>query len=357
MKQMTSREMNKNKTLPTVSFIIVARNAANHLPAIFTDLSHQDYPKSQIEVILVDGRSADNSPLMMKKYARENPDLDVKVLDNPGKILASGWNVALRQAKGEIILRVDAHTEIPGDFISKNVSLILRGEDIVGGPVITKALDGPFKGLVSNVEVSKFGGGGADFRNPGPPRYVDTLAFAAYKRDVFKKVGGYDERLVRTEDNEIHHRMQEAGYKFFFNPDVKSYRVPRASLWGLLVQKYASGLWIGLTLGVSPKCFGLRHFVPAFFLISLIFTAILAFTGNPLPMVFLGTAYFSGYALLSIKDLELTSSLKNQLASSLLPFVFPLIHFAYGAGTLIGLIRTPLFAVRYRDYEIPTPVR
>lgn len=348
---------NKNKILPTVSFIIVARNAANHLPAIFADLSNQDYPESKIEVILVDGRSEDCTLSIMEKYAEENPGLDVKVLDNSGKILASGWNVALKEAKGEIILRVDAHTEIPNDFISKNVSLILKGEDIVGGPVVTKILKGAFKRLISNVEVSKFGGGAADFRNPGLPRYVDTLAFAAYKRDVFKKVGGYDERLIRNQDNEMHYRMKQAGFKFFFNPDIKSYRTPRASLYDLMRQKFATGLWIGLTMGVSPKCFGLRHFVPALFLVSLILTTIFAFLANPLPIIFLAAAYFSGYAIISIKDLELTSSLKIQLASSFLPFVFPLIHFAYGSGTLIGLIRTPLFAVHYRDYELPNPIR
>lgn len=141
----------------------------------------------------------------------------VCVLDNPQKILPCGWNVALSEAQGDVILRVDAHSKIPADFIRQNVICMESGEKIAGGPRISIIDESSnWQCTLLMAEKSMFGSGIAKYRNANSPQYVNTLAHAAYSREVFERVGGYDERLVRTEDNEIHYRMREAGYKFFF---------------------------------------------------------------------------------------------------------------------------------------------
>ena len=195
----------------------------------------------------------------------------VVVLDNPKKTLPSGWNVALREYKGDAIIKVDAHAVIPEDFVSKNVRVLETGEYICGGQrpnIIDKPT--PFKETLLLAESSMFGSSIASYRNNPGKTYVKSLFHAAYRREVFEKVGFFNEELVRTEDNEIHYRMRKAGYKLCFDPDIISYQYTRSSLKAMLKQKYANGYWIGKTSKVCPKCLSIYHFVPFAFVSAII---------------------------------------------------------------------------------------
>lgn len=342
-------------SLPLVSFIIVARNATIHLPRILADILRQDYPDDKLEIILVDGESTDNSLGIMEKFAENHHEMIAKVLNNPEKILSCGWNLALDEAKGDIILHVDAHSSIPKDFITKNVESILSGEDIVGGQSITMMPSGIWCSILAIAERSKFGSGAAEFRNPGIPRYVDTLAHAAYKQSVFANVGGYDERLVRNQDLEIHYRMKKAGFRFFFDPKIKSSYISRSTLYELLKQKYATGLWIGLIMGVQPRCFGLRHFVPALFVAALIIGSILIIIWSWLPLVLLGILYALGVFIFTFEAI-IKAQFRLKPFCILLPIIFFLIHLIYGMGTWIGLVKMPFFIWKNRSYKIPRPI-
>ncbi|MBA7521919.1 hypothetical protein ES705_14031 [subsurface metagenome] len=343
------------KNLPIVSFIIVARNASQHLPRIFSDILAQDYPVDRLELLLIDGRSTDDTRTIMEDFGKAHKEFNVKVLDNPGKILSCGWNVGLAEAKGDIILRVDAHSSIPPNFISRNVEAILSGESIVGGATISKIHKNIWPGLLSMAEGSKFGSGIADFRNPGPPRYVDTLAYAAYKRSVFEKVGGYHERLVRSQDNEIHYRMKKAAFKFFFDPAIKSFHTPRSTLYGILKQKYNDGFWVGLIMGIQPRCFGVRHFVPSLFVGALVIVFVLGIVWNWFPFIFLTVSYGICAIVFTIEAL-LKAPLKIKPLCLFLPFIFLLMHTSYGVGTFSGFIKMPMFVWRNRSYTVPNPV-
>ncbi len=341
--------------LPLVSFIIVAKNSAEYLPGILSDILLQDYPVDRLELLLIDGRSTDSTRYIMENFAKAHKVLNVKVLDNPEKILPCGWNLALAEAKGDIILHVDAHSSIPKDFITKNVKNILSGEDIVGGQRITIMPSGIRCSILAIAERSKFGSGAAEFRNPGVSRYVDTLAHAAYKRSVFANVGGYDERLVRNQDVEIHYRMKKVGFRFFFDPKVKSSYISRSTLYGLLKQKYATGLWIGLIMGVQPRCFGLRHFVPALFVAALIIGFILVIIWSWLPIVLLGVLYASGVFTFTFEAI-IKAQFRLKPFCILLPIVFFLTHLIYGIGTWIGLVKMPFFIWKNRSYKMPRPI-
>lgn len=342
---------------PLVSFIVIAHNAAWCLPHILSDILIQNYLKEKIEIILVNGKSTDDTHNIMENFAKAHQELNVKVLDNPGKILSCGWNVALSEAKGDIILRVDAHSSISSDFISRNVEAILSGENIVGGATISKKHEAVWPGLLSLAEGSKFGGSAADFRNLGPPpRHVDTLAYAAYKRSVFEKVGGYDERLVRNQDNEIHCRMRKAGFKFFFNPSIKSFHTPRSTLYDILKQKYNNGFWIGLIIGIQPRCFGMRHFVSALFVLALIILLGLGISGMWFSVISLGILYgIMAFIFAMEAMLKAQTGIKKTLCI-VLPFVFLSMHVVYGIGTLVGLIKMPFFVWKTRGYKIPYPI-
>ncbi len=291
----------------------------------------------------------------MRKFGAEHPEFRVSVLENPQKILACGWNIALARAQGSIVLRVDAHARIPADFIYRNVVAMEKGENIVGGQRISVIPPDPAEAFFALAEVSAFGSGLADFKNPGPVRYVDTLAHAAYRRQIFARVGGYDERLVRTEDNEAHQRMKMAGFRFYFDPQIRSYHYPRPDFNGLLTQKLHSGYSIGITMAVSPRCFSVRHFVPFVFLLAVIFCAGIGVSLSWMPLIVLAVIYGVSGAWFAFKAASMVSGDARPLCV-FLPFMFLLIHLAYGVGILIGLANIPAFLVRYRNYKIPTPV-
>ena len=333
-----------------VSFVVVARNGAKTLEELFACLDGQDYPHDAMELILVDGLSEDGTRRLMEAYAARCDFARAVVLDNPGRTLPCGWNVALDAVQGEAVLRLDAHAWIPADFVSRSVAALEKGEDIAGGKVLSvPAGDDAWSAMLNRAENSMFGGGFAAFRRADTPRYVSTAAFAIYRKAVFDRVGRYNEALSRTEDNEMHYRMRQAGYRFFYDPAIVSRRKTRGSLRALAKQKYQNGYWIGITLGVEPRCFSLYHFVPAAFVGAVLVTGGLALGGVRWPARLLWAAY--GAADLVMTGAALAGAENRSGWDLLLPLVFPALHLSYGAGTLAGGVRMLTGKIRGRSAE------
>ncbi len=341
---------------PKVSFIVVARNSAKFLDNLFSDLLGQDFSFERMEFLLVDGESEDGTLERMKDFKEKNRALKIEVLPNPGRTLSAGWNVALAASSGDILLRVDAHSRLEGDFVRRNVERIEAGEAICGGYLKCVASSEWWGGMLHACENSRFGGGAADFRNQGEPRVVDTVAYAAYRKEVFVKVGGYDERLVRNQDNEIHHRMKNAGYRFFYDPAIRSHYLMRSSLKGLLTQKLWNGYWVGLMLGVAPVCLRFRHLAPAGFF-GLILMALSMILMNDL-RPWIRVPVFSLAGLYLLLNFYFTARSVNRSISRflILPWMFFLIHASYGIGSFLGLAKMPWFIFRNRGYRVPRPI-
>ena len=318
-----------------ISFIVVAYNAAGSLGALLEDLLAQTIPHEQIEALLVDSASTDATRAIMLDFAKATP-FEVKVLDNPKRWLASGINVALAAATGDAIIRLDAHARIPKDFLENNLRALARGEDIVGGCVLGGAPGGAWESVLRTVDTSRFCGGAAPFRNGGEARYVDTLAYALYRREVYDKVGLYDERLRRTEDNDMHYRMRKAGYRFYFSPDIVSYHAARATMRGQLRQKWGNGYWIGRTMRIQPRCFAPRHLIPALFVLALL-AGLLLLPISAWPLLLLLSAYLACDLVFAVRG-ALSQETGRLLALLTLPFLFPAVHVVYGVGTLAGLL-------------------
>ena len=318
-----------------ISFIIVALNAAAPIRALLDDLLAQTISPGQIELLLVDSLSGDDTLHVMREFAARAP-FTVKVLSNPKKWLASGINVALREATGDAIIRLDAHARIPADFLQRNVEALEAGEDIVGGSVLSAPPKTAWQRVMRALDTSRFCGGAAPFRNSGQSRYVDTLAYALYRRKVYDTVGEYDERLRRTEDNDMHYRMRKAGYRFFFSPSICSYHAARTTLRGQLRQKWGNGYWIGRTMRIQPRCFAPRHLIPAVFVLALLGSLLL----SPLciwPLALLSAVYLSADLLFAVKS-AFEQEQSRLLCLCTLPFLFPAVHIVYGAGTILGLL-------------------
>lgn len=322
---------------PKVSLVIIALNEEKALPQLLQDIRKQSFAHKETEIILIDSMSKDGTREIMNDFAANNDFFDVICKSNPKVILASGWNVALAHLSGDIIIRVDAHTSLPVDFVEKNVKYIEQGNFICGGKV-KNYMSEKTKWLVTvnMAEDSMFGGSVAAFRRKDKAGFVDTLAFAAYKKEVFDKVGGFNEKLVRTEDNEMHYRMRQAGYKFYYTPDIVSYRETRPTFRSLLKQKFLNGYWVGMTAKICPKCFSIYHFVPLMFVIGIVVTGLLAFAGNWLLAAIMWLLYGLFNLLMSI--MSCIACNERSLYCLLLPILFLLLHVGYGVGTLKGII-------------------
>lgn len=341
----------------TVSICMIAYNEENVIEDILEHIKLQDYLHDKIEVVLINNNSGDSTELKMQQFAQENIGFSrVVVKTNNKTSQASGWNVAIKEATGDIIIRIDAHASIPVDFVSKNVKCIEEhGEFISGGPrpnVIYNST--PWKETLLLAESSMFGSSIAGFRRKREKTYVNSMFHAAYRKEVFENVGGFNENLGRTEDNELHYRIRQAGYRLCYDPEIISYQHIRSSLSSMLKQKFGNGYWVGLTTGVCLKCLSLYHFVPFLFVMAIIGTSLMDIVSAilKLSIVFKYSIYFSGIMWFSymivaclMAVLAIVSADKKQrnISNLMLPFLFFLLHLSYGVGTLKGLIQMPLF--------------
>lgn len=333
----------------TITIGIIAYNEKKKLGLLLKDICAQTYDHKKIEVILVDSNSTDSTKKIMETFRDNNKEefFDVKVLSNPKRTQPCGWNVVLRNFSCDAVVRIDAHASIASNFIEKNIETLESGEDICGGlrpNIIDEST--PWKETLLLVETSMFGSSIAPYRRQQGKNYVNSLFHGAYRREVFEKVGLFNEDLARTEDNEIHYRMQKAGYKLCFNPEIISYQHTRSHLKSMVKQKFSNGKWIGLTLSVSPKCLSYYHLIPFLFIIGIVACSVIAILGEPLLLEILLLLY-SMFDFVNTVSCFTMREIRPQFF--LLPFLFPLTHIAYGIGTLVGICQIPFWKKKIKE--------
>lgn len=332
-----------------VSVCVVAYNEEKVLGNLLNDIKAQDYEHSKIEVVLIDSMSTDHTKDIMRDFQQQTSDdfKKIQVLENLKKKQASGWNVAIRNFSGDVMIRVDAHASIPPEFVRKNVEILESGEMVSGGPrpnMIDEST--PWKETLLLAEQSMFGSSMASYRRSQKKQYVKSLFHGAYRREVLEKVNGFDEQLGRTEDNEFHYRIRQAGYQICYSPEIISYQHARSTLPGMLKQKYGNGYWVALTLKACPGCLAIYHFVPFAFIGGIIVTSVLAACHHSL----LAKMMWGAYSCLAIiMSLMAVKGKKKYWQELLLPFLFFLLHVSYGIGSLVGFLKLPFW--KYKKCE------
>lgn len=320
-----------------LSIGIIAYNEEEFLPNLLDDMKAQKYPHELIEILLIDSCSTDETKTIMQKFKKENSDFySIQILDNTKKIQAAGWNVAIKNFTGDVLARIDAHTKVTAEYSEIVMKNIQDGEMVVGGirPCIIEK-DTPWANTLLQVENSLFGSSINFSRRSTEKTYVKTMFHAAYRREVLDKVGLFNEKLLRTEDNEFHYRIREAGYKLCYDPNIVSYQYARSDFGRMIRQKYGNGYWIGLTLKVCPGCISLYHLVPLAFVMAIIITSVLAVFG----VWQLALLMWCLYGLFAVVNTVISIVQNGFYKSSLLmPFMFLILHISYGMGTFKGLI-------------------
>lgn len=331
-----------------VSIIITARNEEKYLPMLFEDILNQTFPLQNIEVVLMDSNSTDNTRLVMEEFKKNNEIFIVQIVTNERQIQAAGFNEGVKHATGDVVLKIDAHSRIPADFVQKNVDEILAGAYVCGGnrPTVVDSAD-DFSKTLHIVEESALGSSIANYRKSDVKRKVNSIFHGMYRKEVFDKVGLADERLLRTEDNEFHYRVRKAGYDIIFNPEIESYQYIRPTFTKMIQQKFANGYWIGLTSHVCRDCLSLFHFGPGVFVATLLVLMMLTLVSFVplLTVVFLYLLAVLGLSIFEISKQKFNPTLL------LIPFIMIAIHFAYGVGTIKGWIFGFEFKKKYFDEE------
>ena len=332
-----------------ISIGVVAYNEEAALPGLFDEICAQTLPHNMIEVVLVNSASSDATRACMEQFAAHNKTLtdadgfgfaNVCVVDNPAKIQAAGWNVAIDNFSGDALVRVDAHASIPADFLASVVEVLNEGEHVCGGMRPTTIAPGeetPWRYTLYLAEESAFGSSVADYRRECKPRYVDSLFHAAYRREVFDAVGKFNEELLRTEDNDFHYRVRSAGFRIKLDPRINSMQFVRSSLSGMLKQKYGNGYWVGRTVFVQPKCLEWYHFAPLALVLAAVIELLLGIFATWTPFVICAFLYIAACIALSARSALSVETDKRCLQMFALPFVFICIHVSYGVGTFVGL--------------------
>ena len=325
---------------PAASVVVACRNEINHIAACVRSILQQQEPQGGFEVVIADGMSDDGTRELLEQLGRNEPR--VRVVDNPGRIVSIGLNLAIGFAKADIIIRMDAHTEYAADYVKRCVELLqATGADNVGGPARTKA-ETYRERAVAAAYHSPFSVGGARFHVVDYEGYVDTVTYGCWRKRGFERFGYFDEELVRNQDDEHNLRIVRGGGRIWQSPAIRSWYRPRGSLSALFRQYMQYGYWKVRVIQKHKLPASWRHLVPGAFLLTLGLLLVAFILGG----LFSGRwPLFSIPLLLSIGGYSLSvlaASLHTAWRSEwrLLPalaLVFPCYHFGYGYGFLRGV--------------------
>lgn len=326
--------MSEESDLPFVSVIVPMHNERRHIERCLDSLAAQDYPRDRFEVIVIDGKSTDGSHELVESFQAKMPNL--RLVENRGKHTARGLNIGLAMAHGEVITRVDAHAAAAPDYLRESVAALQRtGADVVGGPIQTLG-EGKIGKSVALAVSSPFGVGNAVFRYSQREQWTDTVAFPAYRRDVFDRIGPFGE-IDSGEDDEFHYRLRDAGGRILLTPAIRSTYYARTSYWELIRQYLSYGQAKVVVLSRHPRQARLRQLIPLMLVVALMAAAITAAFGGwlTMPLIAIVGAYVVALGTASVV-LARRRGWDHLLR---LPPAFACMHLAYGMGFLIGLLR------------------
>jgi succinoglycan biosynthesis protein ExoA len=326
---------------PFLTVIIPMRNEEAWIDRCLGSVLAQDWPADRMEVLVADGLSTDASPRMLAELAERDPR--VRVIQNPGLIVPTGLNRAIRAARGDIIVRIDAHTVLDVDYMRRGVELLERtGGSNVGGPMVCRG-GGPVADAIAAAMHSRFGIGAA-FHFAKDEVECDTVYMGMWPREVFEKVGLFDEEFVRNQDDELSYRIRKAGGRIFCSPSMRSLYQNRESWRDLARQFYQYGEWKVRVLQKHPKQMSVRHFLPPAFQLGVACCLLLGLAWSP--------ALWTGFAALAAYA-GLLAFAASREAEGLGPrarlwLALVCIHQFWAAGFLEGLWR---FRHRWKERE------
>jgi succinoglycan biosynthesis protein ExoA len=354
MEPLAARQ-DRESMAPAITVVVAARDEEAYVADCVHSLLGQDAPAGGFEVLVAEGRSSDRTRQILDELATH--DLRLRIVDNPEQITPTALNRAIRESRGRYIAIMSAHAHYPPDYLIRclDVAESLHADN-VGGPAIAQARSYTQRAIAASHH-SPFSVGGATWHSLEYEGAAGTVFGGFYRRDVFDRIGMFDEELVRDQDDEFNFRLELAGGTIWQSPKIYSWYEPRSTLGGLFRQYLQYGYWKVLVMRKHGRAPALRHYVPAAFFLGLTLAAAGAIGAasislrrpelGTLTLLFgaiFGIAVVSYFALLAIATVT-TAARSGWRLAPILPVTFATYHVAYGLGFLRGLYD---FALRRR---------
>ena len=331
---------------PFVSIIVPCYNEEATIRHLLEAILAQTYPRAQMELIISDGLSTDQTRAVIAAFQGEHPDLSVRVVDNPVKTIPSGLNQAIRQGRGDIFVRLDAHSMPIPEYVERCVAAHEsgKGENIGGVWEIRPGAQTAIAKSISFAAAHPLGVGDAMYRLNAKAGAVDTVPFGSFRRTLIEKIGMFDETLLTNEDYEFNTRVRESGGVVWLDPSIRSVYFSRSTLGKLAAQYWRYGFWKLKMLKRYPHTLRWRQALPPLFVLSLIFLIVLS--------LFFGLARYALAAqlviyffVLDLAGLKLAFEKRDGFLFFGLPLAITTMHLSWGAGFLWSFI-SGLFTMR-----------
>ena len=318
-----------------MSVIVPCRNERGHVDSFIASLQSQDYDPGRIEFLIADGMSTDGTREQLERLAQADPR--IVALDNPGLTVSTGLNLAVARARGEIIVRMDVHTEYAPDYVSRCIeTLRATGAACVGGAWRAQG-EAYMQRAVAAGFRSRFGSGGAKSHAQDYAGEVDSVYLGCWQRETLVGAGLFDEELVRNQDDELCLRLKKAGGAIWQSPSIRSVYRPRGSLAALFRQYYQYGYWKVRVIRKHGQPAALRHLVPAAAVLMGLALLVASPFSDAATLTLLVLAVTYSVALLAASLVSCMASGEWDLLPTL-PAVFVVYHAGYGLGFCRGLV-------------------
>ena len=322
--------------MPFVSIVIPMLNEIGAIDRCINSILNQDYDKSLIEIVVVDGGSTDGSREKVLELSATHSK--IRLFDNPKRKTPISLNVGIKNSGGDVVIILGAHTVIKDDFVSQNIHFMaLKNVKCAGGTQINVG-DTYTQKAIGYAMGHPFGLASAPYRFVKSEKFVDTVVYAAYKKELFDEVGYFDEELFISEDAELNWRIRQAGHKIFYTPKIISYYYPRNTLKKLIIQLFRYGI---LRVNVIKKHFDaikLVHLISPLFVLTSVFTGIFGFIWPAFFKILTGLwLIYLFFVLGSSLSISIKKGFKYLVS---LPIIFISIHISWGIGFLVGIFKS-----------------
>jgi glycosyltransferase involved in cell wall biosynthesis len=328
------------ETEPSVSIIVPCYNEENTISGLLDSILQQTYPLEKVEVIIADGMSEDHTREKIQEFQQSHPQIHLKIVDNPKRIIPSALNLAIQAASGEIILRLDAHCHPMHDYVERSAEDLVQGKGKnVGG--LWLICPGTETWIAKSIAISAshpLAVGDAKYRYSSKEGAVDTVPFGAFWKDYLLSLGGYNEELLTNEDYELNTRIRQRSDIVWFDPNIQSVYFSRSTLRGLAKQYWRYGYWKCKMLKKFPGSLRLRQAIPPLFVTGWVFLVIAAIFSQVFQL-FLALMVLLYILALIVISLPAIFKEKDPTLIVGLPASIAIMHFCWGAGFLWSLFR------------------
>jgi succinoglycan biosynthesis protein ExoA len=322
-------------SVPFVSIIVPCYNEEATIRQLLDAVLAQTYPREKMEVVISDGMSTDSTREVISAFQQDHADLSVLAVENQTRTIPSGLNQAIRESRGGIIVRLDAHSVPIPEYVERCVAAHQAGKgDNIGGVwEIRPGADTHIAEAISFAAAHPLGAGDAMYRVGAKEGAVDTVPFGSFRRELVERIGAFDETLLANEDYEFNTRVRESGGTVWLDPSIRTVYLSRSTLGKLAVQYWRYGFWKFKMLKRYPHTLRWRQALPPLFVLSLLALIVLSLWWGGIRYLFF-LQLFVYFGVLGLAGLKLAFVKQKGHLLWGLPLAISTMHFAWGCGFL-----------------------